>query len=403
VEAGGRRHRRKRRHHPGGNKRQRKGKHKGKQKGQHKGPHQQTPSPPPPSPPCMPEPQPTTCAGRCGTITNTCGEAIDCGPCSCETCQAGPSCCGTACVDLQGDQHNCGSCGHRCTTGEICRNRQCVSSCTPTTCTAEGTECGTIADGCGGILQCGSCGLCQMCNSAGQCVADPVQNRTTCDGSGTAISVCCNGACCAGCCDGDGACGACRVFVTSQKYDGNLKGSSASGLAGADDKCQQLAGSVNPPLPGTYQAWLSDSTESPSTRFRCTQASCSTHGYVLVDGTTVVATDWADLTTCEPGNGPCLAHAITVTEQGGGIGSQNNVWTHTTTAGTPGGGNASGSVGNVHCLDWSTNDPSQSGDFAIPAASGTGDASWTLYGSEPCGPFNVGGGVGVRLYCFQQS
>ena len=183
-------------------------------------------------------------------------------------------------------------------------------------------------------------------------------------------------------------------------------------MAGADDKCQQLAGSVNPPLPGTYPAWLSDSTASPSTRFRCTQASCSTHGYVLVNGT-VVANDWADLTTCSgsgrmgDGATDCLDHAINVTEQGAGIGSQNNVWTHTTTAGTPGGGNASGSVGNVHCLDWSTNDPSQSGDFAIPCAcnslDGTGDATWTLWGSQPCGPFNVGGGVGVRLYCFQQA
>jgi hypothetical protein len=179
-------------------------------------------------------------------------------------------------------------------------------------------------------------------------------------------------------------------------YDGDLKGSSASGLSGADDKCQQLANSVNPPLPGDYQAWLSDSTASPSTRFRCAAPSCSTEGYVLVDGVTVVATDWGDLTTCSgtgpggPGTADCIDHAINRTEQNGQIDSQENVWTHTNTDGTAGG------AANGHCLDWSSNSPGQSGDFAVPAALGIGDKSWTKFQSQPCN------GNAVRLYCFQQ-
>ena len=273
------------------------------------------------------------------------------------------------------------------------------SGCDPrpqSTCATEGRECGQIDDGCGGKLDCGGCGLCQTCNNGGQCVADPAQNRTTCDGSGAATSICCNGECCSGCCDGDGACGACRVFVTSARYDGNLKGSSASGLAGADDKCQQLAAGVDPPLPGDYQAWLSDSANSPATRFRCTAAACSAEGYVLVNGTTVVAADWADLTTCS-GSGPrgagttdCIDHAIDRTEQNTQIDSQENVWTHTNTDGTAGGS------ANGHCLDWSSNASSQSGDYAVPAALGVGDTSWTLFQSQPCN------GDQVRLYCFQQ-
>lgn len=265
-----------------------------------------------------------------------------------------------------------------------------------TACAAEGRVCGAIPEGCGSTLDCGDCGVCQTCNSAGHCVADPAQNRSTCDGSGTATSVCCNGECCSGCCDGDGACGACRVFVTSERYDGNLKGSSASGLAGADHKCQQLANSVNPPLPGDYQAWLSDGSDSPSTRFRCTAASCSARGYVLVDGATVVAEDWADLTTCS-GSGPggagtadCIDHAIDHTEANARIDSQENVWTHTRTDGTAGG------TVNGHCLDWSSNDTGQSGDFGVPAALGIGDKSWTQFQSQPCD------GDQVRLYCFQQ-
>lgn len=273
------------------------------------------------------------------------------------------------------------------------------SDCVPkpqSTCATESRECGPVDDGCGGTIDCGGCGSCQTCSGAGLCVADPGQNRTTCDGSGAATSICCNGACCSGCCDGNGTCGACRVFVSSTEYDGNLKGSSASGLAGADDKCQQLAGSVNPPLPGDYQAWLSDSAESPTTRFRCTAATCSAKGYVLVDGSTVVAEDWDDLTTCSEtgpagsGTAGCIDHAINRTEQNVQIDSQENVWTHTNTDGTSAGAD------NGHCVNWTSNNHGQSGDFGVPAALGIGDRSWTQFQPQPCD------GDQVRLYCFQQ-
>jgi len=88
------------------------------------------------------------------------------------------------------------------------------------------------------------------------------------------------------------------VFVTSQTYTGNL-----GGLAGADAKCQTLAHDAN--LPGTYQAWLSDSTGSPSTLFAQSQVP-----YQLVDGT-VIADNWADLVDGE------LLAPINLTESGG--------------------------------------------------------------------------------------
>ncbi len=115
-----------------------------------------------------------------------------------------------------------------------------------------------------------------------------------------------------------------KVFVSSATYDGNL-----GGLAGADAKCQALADAAA--LPGTYKAWLSDSTGSPSTRF--TQ---STVPYVLVDGT-VVANDWADLVD------GTLAHAIDKTELGGAPpvgntscagGGYATVWSATSQSGT---------------------------------------------------------------------
>ncbi len=42
-----------------------------------------------------------------------------------------------------------------------------VNGCTPTTCAAQGKNCGTIANGCGGTLSCGSCTTPQTCGGAG--------------------------------------------------------------------------------------------------------------------------------------------------------------------------------------------------------------------------------------------
>jgi len=50
------------------------------------------------------------------------------------------------------------------------------------------------------------------------------------------------------------------AFVTTWEGDGNI-----GGLAAADAICQTEAEDAE--LPGTYKAWLSDSSSSPSTRF----------------------------------------------------------------------------------------------------------------------------------------
>ncbi|MDI3543998.1 MAG: hypothetical protein PWQ28_279 [Candidatus Woesearchaeota archaeon] len=61
-----------------------------------------------------------------------------------------------------------GSCGS-CASGEICSWGQCVVSCTPSTCSGLGIECGTASDGCGGTLNCGTCDLFEICEK-GKCV-----------------------------------------------------------------------------------------------------------------------------------------------------------------------------------------------------------------------------------------
>jgi len=89
------------------------------------------------------------------------------------------------------------------------------------------------------------------------------------------------------------------VFVSSMQYGANL-----GGLGGADAKCQALATASS--LSGTYKAWLSDDTTSAATRLAHAKVA-----YVLPDGSTVVANDWAGLTS------GTLAHAIDRTEDGG--------------------------------------------------------------------------------------
>lgn len=90
------------------------------------------------------------------------------------------------------------------------------------------------------------------------------------------------------------------VFVTSAWYTADL-----GGLAGADAKCQTAA--VAASLPGTYKAWLGDSTTDAVSRL--THAAVP---YELVDGI-IVANDWAELLT--PADA-MLVHAIDETERG---------------------------------------------------------------------------------------
>lgn len=173
VGEAGRRRRRKRRHDPGGDKRNRKGKRKGKRK------HKPTPTPTPT--PCVPEPQTTTCAGKCATVTNNCNQAIDCGACVCDPPCAEPcETCDTAtgaCVPAENDTP-CDD-GEACTTGDTCQAGVCTG--TPVVCD-DPPVCHTTADA-----------ACQ----AGVCTYPTREPDATPCGSG---NVCCQGDC-AECCD----------------------------------------------------------------------------------------------------------------------------------------------------------------------------------------------------------
>jgi hypothetical protein len=88
------------------------------------------------------------------------------------------------------------------------------------------------------------------------------------------------------------------AFVTSTLYTGNL-----GGVAGADQKCNDRAKAGS--QPGTYKAWISDDTQSPSTRFSLQGGPIRT-----VDGNDL-AKNWADLLA----NG--ISRYFNLTELGG--------------------------------------------------------------------------------------
>lgn len=164
--------------------------------------------------------------------------------------------------------------------------------------------------------------------------------------------------------------GPCTVFATSTLSNGNL-----GGLSGADAICNQRATEAN--LPGTYLAWLSDATNSPSTRFPTQSAG----PYVRVDGTQV-ARDWADLTS------GLIRSAIDRTELGAYVQSDREAWTNTSPDGTP-----SATSDGETCTGWTSNSPSLSGSVG---ETDEVDADWTDSHSDPCD-------LPWRLYCFQQS
>jgi hypothetical protein len=246
-------------------------------------------------------------------------------------------------------------------------------------------KCSFVTNKCGKQVDCGACTCaegcpqCQTCDpTSGLCVADASQNRSVCAGSAGATSVCCQGACCDGCCGADGTCGACLAFVTSTTQNGNL-----GGLTGADAICQARAAAGGLPgasEPNTYKAWLSDSTGSPATRFRCTEANCSGQGYTRVDETPI-ASDWDALTDGE------LEFAISLTELGTYLRPfDSGVWTNTLITGEA-------DPFPSHCSNWGTG----SSGVGYSGVATAFDEYWTdTNGGVVCGAL-------LHLYCFQQS
>jgi len=153
------------------------------------------------------------------------------------------------------------------------------------------------------------------------------------------------------------------VFITDDNFTGDF-----GGLDGADATCQGAA--MEAGLSGTYRAWLSDETGSPSTRFIQ-----SVVPYVRLDGESV-ANDWQDLIDGE------LAAAVDLTEKGNAPGG--NVFTNTGPNGTIWNG--------LHCMSWTLADSPTPGNGFPPNT----DETWTQGGAgSNC--FDL-----LHIYCFEQ-
>ena len=140
---------------------------------------------------------PAICEGgkNCDDMNDGCGTVLHCGGCTGQAAnlrwhrdrqrlrRVRPK---TACPERLGMRHltgrmwPAGHCLRNCdATTEVCQaNHTC---CKKTTCEAEGKSCGTISDGCGGMLTCGNLGMCpdpahQVCLGNGTCC-----NPITCD------------------------------------------------------------------------------------------------------------------------------------------------------------------------------------------------------------------------------
>lgn len=155
----------------------------------------------------------------CGAFPDGCGGILNCGCAASMACGGGgqanlcgciPTTCaaqGANCGNISncGGTLNCGTCNSPQTCGGGGEANVC--GCTPTTCSAQGKNCGSISNGCGGSLNCGICAGPQTCGGGGQanvCGCSP----TTCAAQGRNCGSISNG------CGGSLNCGSCTGLQT---------------------------------------------------------------------------------------------------------------------------------------------------------------------------------------------
>jgi hypothetical protein len=174
-----------------------------------------------------------------------------------------------------------------------------------------------------------------------------------------------------------------RAFVT----DGTFRPDQVGGATGADALCNAAA--KNASLGGTWVAWLSTMASNVVNR--------STHAavpYVLVDKTTVIATNWETLTTIT------LEHPIDHNEYGVqmpfDISGAGHVWTSSYQNGVY----FYDSTQN-QCDDMSASNTSTAAVGFINAG-GTASGCWSYCAEWTCASGNPNEDNSLSLYCFEQ-
>ncbi|MBP6631238.1 MAG: hypothetical protein KA297_17515 [Kofleriaceae bacterium] len=339
------------------------------------------------------------CTVGAGCASGFCADGVCCDAACGGTCEA----CGAsgACQPIEAGQDPDEECAtDACAAGACDGAGACVITTAGEPCRAAAGEC-DVAEACDGINP--ACPADEIAPAATTCrdEAGACDVAEVCDGTTTACpadlladaGTACGGFVCTGAaaacpaqCTTDEQCGASfvcglgsscipgrRAFTTSTATGGAL-----GGLDGADAYCQQLA-NTSPLLRGTYRAWLSDATGSPSTRF--TQ---STVPYYLPNGA-LLASSWSDLTD------GFLARAFNVSDAGTVVGD-NTPFTNTEANGTP----ISAASGAANCVNWTSGGASPGAWVGYSAAV---DQGWTRNANT--GSFTQCN-VLHRLYCFQQ-
>jgi hypothetical protein len=179
------------------------------------------------------------------------------GSCTPTSCSAQGKNCGTI-VDNCGGTLNCGSCSAplMCGGGGTAN----VCGCAPTSCVAQGKNCGSISDGCGGTLNCGSCSGSQTCGGGGVLnVCGTTCTPTTCSAQGKNCGTISDG------CGGTLTCGTCS-------------GSQTCGGGGISNVCGASSGSCSPTLSSYTQGKCDGTIVYNGNLYKCVSQAASVGG-----------------------------------------------------------------------------------------------------------------------------
>jgi hypothetical protein len=232
--------------------------------------------------------------------------------CTPTTCSAQGENCGSI-PDGCGGTLTCGSCG----SGQTCTNNVCTSTCTPKTCSSKPVvNCGSMPDGCGGTLNCGNtCAAPQTCGGNGTANICGVCVPTSCSAQGKNCGSipdgCGNTLACGSCtapqtCSGAGTANVCGCTPTTCALQGKNCGSIPDGCGGT-----LSCGGCNSPQTcggggtanvcgssGTTGCWSAYNQASCQTYTTGTKVSTGGHNYTCANAN--CANCWDSV--CQPGN-----------------------------------------------------------------------------------------------------
>jgi hypothetical protein len=206
--------------------------------------------------------------GACGSVCTT-GKVCSLGSCA-DSCAAGLTQCGAACVDTQGSIANCGECGKACGAGQTCENGSCQCQGGQTSCN------GACVDTLNDEANCGECG--KTCSAGQLCT----QGSCTCQNGATA----CNDSCVnldsdtANCGECGNSCGA-GASCVSGDCQGGSGGSAGSGGTGGTGGSAGSGGSSGAGGSGGGSSGVCD----PGTTTTAWATSCPTSAPACTAGT----------------------------------------------------------------------------------------------------------------------